>query len=68
MVTKLASGIVSIKFTGKCVSGHSRMSTEFSVSPEYFDFTSCDEDDREYNENRIDNWIKARMPLTSQSN
>ena len=54
------------QFTGKCVSGRSRMSTEFAISPEYFDFTSCDEAEREHNESRIDNWIKAIMPLTSQ--
>ena len=44
------------------------MSKEFAISPEYFDFTSCDEAERENNENRIDNWIKSRMPLTAQSN
>ena len=31
------------QFTGKCVSRSSRMSTEFSISPSYFDFTRCDE-------------------------
>ena len=56
------------QFTGKCVSGHSRMSTEFEIRPVYFDFTSCDEAEREHNENMIDNWIKARMLLISQSN
>ena len=56
------------QFTGKCVSGSSRMSTGFAISPEYFDFNSCDEAERENNENRIDNWIKSRMPLTAQSN
>ena len=44
------------------------MSTEFSISPAYFDFTSCDESERVNNESRIYNWNKARMPLTSQSN
>ena len=44
------------------------MSTEFAIIPAYFDFTSCYEAEREHNENRIDNWIKARMPLTAQSN
>ena len=39
------------QFTGKCVSGSSRTSTEFTISPEYFDFTSCDEADRDHNEN-----------------
>ena len=34
--------------------------------PTYFDFISCDEAEREHNESRIDNWIKARMPLTAQ--
>ena len=43
------------------------MSTEFAISPVFFDFTSCDEAEREHNENRIDNWIKDRMPLTAQS-
>ena len=56
------------QFTGKCVSRSSRMSTEFEISPAYFDFTICDESEREHNENRIDNWIRDRMPLTSQSN
>ena len=56
------------QFTGKCVSGRSMMSTEFLISPAYFNFTSCDEAERYHNENRIDNWIKARMPLTAQSN
>ena len=55
-------------FKGKFVSGHSRMSTEFSIIPAYFYFTSCDEAEREHIENRIDNWIKARLPLTAQSN
>ena len=44
------------------------MSTEFAISPEYFDFTSCDEADREHNESRIDSWIKARILLITQSN
>ena len=56
------------QFTVKCVSGRSSLSTEFAIIPEYFDFTSCGEAEREHNENRIDNWIKARIPLTSQSN
>ena len=56
------------KFKGKCVSGRSRMSKEFAISPEYFDCTSCDEAERRHNEISIDNWIKAIMPLTSQSN
>ena len=43
------------QFTGKRVSGRSRMSTEFAISPACFDFTSCDEAEREHNENRIDN-------------
>ena len=56
------------QFTVKCVSGSSRMSTEFAIIPVYFDFTSFGEAEMEHNESRIDNWIKARMPLTSQSN
>ena len=56
------------QFTGECVSGRSRMRTEFSMSPEYFDFTSCDEAEREHNEIRIDNWINTRLSLTAQSN
>ena len=44
------------------------MSTEFAIIPAYFDITSCDESEREHNENMIDNWIKDRMPLTAQSN
>ena len=44
------------------------MSTEFSISPEYFDFISYDEAEREHNESRIDNWIKDRLSLTAQSN
>ena len=43
------------QFTGKCVSGRSGMSIEFSISPACFYFTSCDEDEREHNESRIDN-------------
>ena len=54
------------QFKGKCVSGPSRMSTEFAISPAYFYFTSCDEAEREHNESRFDNWIKAIMPLTAQ--
>ena len=37
------------QFTGKCVSGRSRMSTEFAISPACFDFTSYDESERENN-------------------
>ena len=55
-------------FKGKCVSGSSSMSTEFAISPAYFDFTSCDEAEREHNESSIDNYIEAKMPLTAQSN
>ena len=44
------------------------MSTEFAISPAYFDFTGCDEAERDHNEIRIDNWIKARMSLTAESN
>ena len=54
------------QFTGKCVSGRSRMSTEFGIIPAYFDFTICDEAEREHNKIRIDNWIESRMPLTAQ--
>ena len=54
------------QFTGKCVSRLSRMSTEFAISPAYFDLTSCDEDERDKNESSIDNYIKARMLLTTQ--
>ena len=54
------------QFTGKYVSRSSRMSTEFAISTAYFDFTSCDEAERQHNENRIDNWIKARIPLIAQ--
>ena len=57
---------VGDQFTGKCVSGRSRMSTEFAIIPAYFDLNSCDEAERENNENRIDNWIKAIMPLIAQ--
>ena len=56
------------QFTGKCVCGRSRMSTEFTIIPAYFDFTSCDEAERENIENRIYYWIKARMRLTPHSN
>ena len=56
------------QFTGECVSGCSRMSTEFAIIPAYFDLTSCDEAEREHNEIRIDNWINARLSLTAQSN
>ena len=56
------------QFKGKCVSGPSRMSTEFAISPAYFYFTSFDEAEREHNKNMIDNWIKARIPLTARSN
>ena len=34
------------QFTGKFVSGCSRMSTKFSISPAYFGFNSCDEAER----------------------
>ena len=44
------------------------MRTEFAIIPAYFYCTGCDEAEREHNEIRIDNWIKAKMPLTSQSN
>ena len=60
--------ITGDQFKGKCVSGRSSMSTEFGIIPAYFDFTGCYESEREHNESRIDNWIKAIMPLTSQSN
>ena len=56
------------QFKGKCVSGRSRVSTEFAISPAYFNFTSCDEAEKEHNEIRIDNRIKSRMMLTAQSN
>ena len=56
------------QFTGMCVSGRSRMSKKFAISPEYFDFNSCDESERGHNENRIDNWIKGIMLLIAQSN
>ena len=54
------------QFKGKCVSGRSRMSPEFAIRPAYINFTSCYEAEREHNESRIDNWIKARMPLIAQ--
>ena len=54
------------QFKGKFVSGCSRMSTEFAISPAYFDFTSCDEAERKHNESIIDNCIKAIMQLTVQ--
>ena len=44
------------------------MSTEFAISPAYFDFISSDEAERDHNESRIYNWIKARIMLTAQSN
>ena len=44
------------------------MSTEFAISPAYFDFTSYDESEKEHNESRIYNWIHTKMPLTAQSN
>ena len=59
---------VGDQFTEKCVSGRSRMSTEFAIIPAYFDFNGCDEAERDHNEIRIDNWINSRMPLTAQSN
>ena len=34
---------------------------EFAIILAYFDITGCDEPARAHNENRIDNWIKARI-------
>ena len=42
------------QFTGNCVSGRSRMSAEFAISPAYFDFNSCDEAERDHNDSMID--------------
>ena len=56
------------QLTVKCVYGRSRMSTAFEISPVYFYFNSFDEDERGNNDSRIDNWVKARMTLTANSN
>ena len=42
------------QFVGKCVSGHTRLSKEFDVSPAYFDFSSCTSEEKQVKSKELD--------------
>ena len=53
---------------GKCVSGRSRKSKAFAVSPPYWDFSAEGRETKEAFEDRLNSWIQDHLPEEAKNN